>query len=212
MVKRITASLDFIFQKIAAGKPAGLDATSGKSQAQARDWYRKAAAEITQIDAVRAMTRADQSRAKTGISQQNIGQMFMFWYDAKLKAELPYWDRLPLIFPIEIYKDGFLGVNLHYLPPNLRAALMDALYTAVNNNKHDKTTQLRISYAILKGAAKYRGFKPCVKRYLNSHVRSKFIKIDTHEWDLALLLPTERFEKQRKQVVWAESTAKISGR
>jgi hypothetical protein len=44
------------------------------------------------------------------------------------RRQLPYWDRLPLIFPIEIYPDGFLGINLHYLPPMYRAKLMDALY------------------------------------------------------------------------------------
>lgn len=178
----------------------------------AREWFRTAAQEVRQVDAVRAMNRASQARRVTTIGPQRIGQMFMFWYDAKLKDELPYWDRLPLVFPIEIYKDGFLGINLHYLPPMLRARLMDALYTTMNNKRYDATTRLRITYSILKSAAKYRGFKPCVKRYLSSHVRSAFITIEPTEWDMALMLPTERFVKARKQTVHNDSTQSLSGK
>lgn len=209
MANRITASLDFIFQKIAQGLPPGLE--SPKMRKRARDWFRKAASEVTSIDAVRAMNRADSDRRINVVTKDNIGQMMMFWYDAKLKEELPYWDRLPLIFPIEIYKDGFLGINLHYLPARYRAQLMDALYTTMNNRKYDSDTRLRISYSILKSAAKFRAFRPCVKRYLSNHIRSQFVTIQPTEWDLALMLPTERFQKKRKQTVWSESVQKIRG-
>jgi hypothetical protein len=209
MAQRITASLDFIFQKIAQGKPDKLDAPG--QRVAARNWYRTAAQEVKNIDAVRAMSRASKERRVTSITPMRIGKMFMFWYDAKLKDELPYWDRLPLVFPIEIYKDGFLGINLHYLSPMLRAKLMDALYTTINNRRYDETTKLRINYAILKSAAKFRGFKPCVKRYLTSHVQSQFITIEPTEWDMALMLPTERFVKKRKQTVQAESAASLKG-
>lgn len=207
MVK-ITAGADFTFQKIAQGKPQGLDLSGGRRQ-EAREWFRRAAAEVTNVDATRFMNRAEQSRRQAFISKTEIGQMFMFWYDAKLKNELPFWDRLPLIFPIEIYKDGFLGINLHYLPLNLRAKLMDALYTAMNNQRLDRTTRLLISYRILKQASKYRYFKPCIKRYLSSHVQSRFIRIEPTEWDMALMLPTERFVKARKQRVWQDSVQQL---
>ena len=45
-----------------------------------------------------------------------IGKMYLFQYDAKHKKILPYWDRFPLIFPFDYAKDGFYGINLHYLP------------------------------------------------------------------------------------------------
>lgn len=205
MANRITASLDFIFQKVASGKPTGVDLTNPKKRKEAREWYRNAATAVTSVDAARMMRRASRERTVNRVGQEQIGQMMMFWYDAKLKDELPYWDRLPLIFPIEIYKDGFLGINLHYLPLEWRARLMNALYSTMTDSKYDKHTRLRVSYSILKGAARFRGFKPCVKRYLSSHVVSPFVTIDPQEWDMALMLPTERFQKKRKQTVWAES-------
>jgi hypothetical protein len=205
---RITAGADFTFQKIAQGKPPGLN-LAGSQRKAAREWFRKKAQEVTNIDAVRFMSRADQKRKVPYIGKNEIGEMFMFWYDAKLKDQLPYWDRLPLIFPIEIYKDGFLGINLHYLPHELRAKLMDALYSAVNNQRLDSTTRLLISYRILKQASKYRYFRPCIKRYLSNHVQSRFIRIEPTEWDMCLMLPAERFVKARKQRVWQESVQKL---
>lgn len=205
---RITAGIDYTFQRIAQGKPPQFD-LGGPRQQEARVWFRERAKEVTNVDAVRFIARADQKRRQAYIAPTDIGKMYTFWYDAKLKDELPFWDRLPLIFPIEIYKDGFLGINLHYLPLKLRATLMDALYTAMNNKRLDNTTRLLISYRILKSASKYRWFKPCIKRYLSSHVQSRFIRIEPREWDMALMLPTERFVKARKQRVWQDSFQKL---
>lgn len=141
-------------------------------------------------------------------STVEIGRMYIFNYDPKTKDKLPYYDRYPLVFPIEGYKDGFLGINLHYLPPMLRAKLLDALYDTINNKKFDETTKLRVSYNILNGATKFRYFKPCIKRYLFSHVRSRFKEIESNEWNKAILLPTQRFEKASENKVYQDSIRK----
>ena len=62
-----------------------------------------------------------------------------------------------------------------------------------------------ISYGLLRSQAKYKEFKPTYKKYLTKHVRSRFIKINASEWDIALFLPVERFEKASKSKVWGES-------
>jgi len=87
--------------------------------------------------------------------------------------------------------------------------LMDALYQTANNDRYDETTKLKISYKILDGAARYKEFKPCIKRYLNSQVQSKFMYVFPSEWDIALFLPTERFVGASKSSVWADSRRKI---
>ena len=61
------------------------------------------------------------------------GKMYFFQYYPKYEKTLKYWDAFPLIFPIEKYNNGFLGLNMHYLPHDLRAKLMDALYSITNN-------------------------------------------------------------------------------
>lgn len=135
----------------------------------------------------------------------SIGMMYFFVYDPKTKEELPYYDRLPLVFPIEMYSDGFLGLNLHYLAPNYRAILLDKLTDVSTNKKFDDKTRLRLSYDLLNGSRKYKLFEPCLKRYLYNHMRSRFIKIEANEWDIAIYLPVERFVKAKKETVYKES-------
>lgn len=138
-----------------------------------------------------------------------VGQMAMFSYDPKHKETLPYYDRFPLIFPFNTFDGGFVGINLHYLPFKLRAVLMDSLYELVNNKKYDHTTKLNLTFARLNSASRFKYFKPCVHKYLNDHVRSRFLLIDSVEWDIAMMLPVHRFEKASAQKVWADSSKKV---
>jgi hypothetical protein len=51
--------------------------------------------------------------------------------------------------------------------------------------------------------------KPCIKRYLFSHVQSRFLEITADEWDIAVMLPVESFAKAKKNKVWSESEDKF---
>ncbi len=138
-----------------------------------------------------------------------IGGMYFFHYDAKLKKELPYWDAFPLVIPIDFYKDGFLGVNLHYLDYKTRAILLDKLMENTTNKQLDERTRMRMNYNMMKQASKYREIQPCVKRYLYSHIKSKFLPIHANEWEMAILLPVESFQKADKKHVFQESRKAI---
>jgi len=79
---------------------------------------------------------------------------------------------------------------------------MDELKSNTNNNKFDETTRLNVNYDLLK---RYGRAVPCVKRYLGSQVRSATVRIDADEWEIAIFLPVERFQKESKDVVWKDS-------
>lgn len=174
----------------------------------AREWYRnqaktKAGKEMT---AEAILSTTDKGRAKSQLrGDQVYGSMYFFEYDPKHKDTLPYYDRFPLIFPINKVKGGILGMNMHYLPPKMRAQLMDALYTVSSDKSYDENTVLNLSYKMLQSASQFRFFKPTVKMYLAKQVRSRFIKINASEWDTALFLPVQSFQKQSQGVVWADS-------
>ena len=173
----------------------------------AREWYRSAAGKLmSNITPGVFEKRTDEARK---VSSMEFGYMYAFKYDPKMKKELPYYDTFPLIFPVRMDSDGFLGINFHYLPPVLRAKLMDALYSTLTNKKYDDTTKLKISYSILQSASKYRYFKPMLKKYLRSHVRSQFLEVQVNEWDIAIFLPTESFRKADTGRVWEESRKQI---
>jgi hypothetical protein len=137
-----------------------------------------------------------------------IGKMYFFFYDPKTKDSLPYYDRFPLVIPINRYPEGFLGLNLHYIQPKDRVILLDKLSTTLNNKNYDESTKFRINYAYLSTASKIYEATPCIKKYLFRHVESRFLEITSDEWDIAAMLPVERFMGATKQRVFAESRKK----
>ena len=171
---------------------------------ESRNWLRAKAQSVSRVREASLMRQQDRFATRPV-----IGQMYLFSYDPKTKDELPYYDRLPLIFPFAAAGGSMYGINMHYLPYVYRAKLMDALYTLVTGTDKPEQTRLRMSYDILNRASRFRYFKPCVKQYLNSHIQSRLIRIAPEEWDAALFLPLERFQKARKQRVFKESMQKV---
>lgn len=119
-----------------------------------------------------------------------IGKMYFFSYDPKTKDKLPIYDKYPLVFPIERYNDGFLGLNMHYLAPSEREALLDKLIQFSTARNLTERSRLRLTYDLIAGTKRLNSLaRPCVKRYLFSHVRSKFVEIPATEWDRVIQLP-----------------------
>jgi hypothetical protein len=145
------------------------------------------------------------TRSESLTTRSVLGKMYFYSYNPKWKDELPWYDTFPLVFPIERYTDGFLGLNFHYLAPKHRAILMDQLKAFANNKAYDETTKLKLTYNMLKGFSKIKRARPTVHRYLTSKVNSKFVLVNAYEWEVALFLPVERFRKASKKKVWAHS-------
>jgi hypothetical protein len=170
----------------------------------ARRWLR------TKIPSLRP-TKGELMRDRMRLRDKSfIGRMYFYYYDPKTKDTLPYYDKFPLVIPIERYSDGFLGLNLHYIHPKQRIVLLDKLSVILNNRNYDETTRLRISYDFLTRATKvFSQAKPCIKRYLFSHIQSRFLEITADEWDIAVMLPVESFAKASASKVWSESEDKF---
>jgi hypothetical protein len=111
-----------------------------------------------------------------------------------------------LVFPFSKTQDGFIGLNMHYLPYKLRIVLLDRLMTFKSNNRLDETTRLKYSWQVIDGVSRFAAAQPCVKQYLMGHVRSQFRQISSGDWATAMLLPVERFVGANKQEIWSQST------
>ena len=177
----------------------GLNNRSSK----ARTWLQ---AKIKNLNPTKQALLADRDRLKNNAI---IGRMYFYFYDPKTKDKLPYYDRFPLVLPIEQYNDGFLGLNLHYIHPKQRIILLDKLSEFANNSKFDKTTRLRLSYDLLSSASRVFEHQPCLKRYLYNHIESRFLEINADEWDIAALLPMESFVGASTSKVYADSRKKF---
>ena len=139
-------------------------------------------------------------------SRPFYGKLNMFFYDPKHKKTLPYYDTFPLVLPLETYNDGFLGLNLHYLPIPLRIRLLDGLVDYSNNTAFDETTRLVVNYKRLKNIELIR---PTIHKYLSGYTKSQFRRIDADEFTIATLLPVQRFKKASDKEVWRESRRMI---
>ena len=154
-----------------------------KSGKEPYQWYRN------RIKELGTPSQAQLIRDGKITGRVNFGALNMFIYDPKLKNKLPYYDTFPLVLPIEKYRDGFLGINFHYLPYALRARLLSRLDPDAN-------------YSALKNV---RLVKPTLKRYLNSNVRSRFRKLEEEDFMTAIMLPVQRFKKSSASKVWSDS-------
>lgn len=144
-------------------------------------------------------------REQRGVSRVLPGKLYMFSYDPKLKEELPYYDTFPLVFPFKAMPDGFLGLNMHYLPYFQRVQLMTRLMQFANNKNFDETTRIKYSWSLISGISRFKAAEPCVKHYLKDHVKSMFLEIPGSDWHTAMMLPVERFVGSSKQKVWGDS-------
>ena len=175
-----------------------LDAAGGRPKST--DWYKDKIKEFGKPGAM------DLIRDGKRNSKPFVGRLNMFFYDPKFKKKLPYYDTFPLVLPLEKYSDGFLGINMHYLPIPLRIKLLDRLVDYSNNTAFDESTKLVVDYRKLK---KVRLIKPTIHKYLAGHVKSQFRRIDADEFTVATLLPVQRFKKATAKEVWSDSRSMI---
>ena len=175
----------------------GLQARSKEANA----WFAKKVAALGPIGASK-MLKDDRLKKQAGASP---GDMVMYTYDPKLKQTLPYYDTFPLTIVVGPAKSGFYGINLHYLPPKIRAIFLDKLNDTASNQKFDRTTRFKITYKLLMATKKYKYFRPCFKHYLTKHVNSSIMKVNSAEWNIAIFLQTAQFKKATPGAVWADS-------
>jgi len=168
---------------------------------ESRKWFMEKARDLNSLNR-RNLLRDPLLEERT---RPLVGRMYHYFYDPKYKEELPYYDRFPLTLMVGPAKDGFYGLNLHYIHPMTRALLLDKLMDVATNKRYNENTRLKINYDILSSAAEYREFKPCFKHYLTKHLKSKIVLIPASEWDIAIFLPTEQFKGKNKRSVWNES-------
>ena len=90
---------------------------------QSREWFRQKMRSIRRVDRNALMKEEPLKKDNDTV----VGNMYMFFYDPKTKDTLPYYDSFPLIVVVGPAEGGFYGINLHYLPPTLRAKFLDGL-------------------------------------------------------------------------------------
>ena len=173
---------------------------------KSKGWFEKEVTMLTKQQLTPAKVLS--GNADQLVTKVMPGRLYMYAYDPKMKKELPYYDRFPLVFPFSKTPDGFIGLNMHYLPYQLRVRLLDRLLEYANNKKYDETTRIRYSWATIRSASKFVLAKPCVHSYLYDHIQSTMLRVSPENWFTVMMLPVERFTVNKSNV-WADSIGKI---
>lgn len=150
---------------------------------ESMDWFRRKATQLGRVN--KSIMNDESLEIKGDVIKKPLGNMYMFFYDPKHKETLPYYDKFPLIIMYGPAKGGFYGLNLHYMPPALRAKVLDALLGT--------------------GGVPKKYIQPMIKHYLTEHVRSHFALVDKPEWEIATFLPSAQFEKATASRVYTDS-------
>lgn len=158
------------------------------------DWFRNKARQMFRGRVVRSRNDIMKDEALSlknrPVTKGPVGNMYMYFYDPKHKETLPYYDGFPLIIMMGPAPGGFYGLNLHYLPPVVRARLLDILLDG-------------------KGSIPKKYLGPAMKHYLSKHVRSRFALVDKPEWEVATFLPTADWNKASANKVYKDSRRKM---
>jgi len=188
--------------QLANARPADMQIGSKKSL----EWLSQKIAELRGTSNIPAGMSRERFRQ---VDNFRLGKLYCFYYDPKGKESLPYYDRFPMVLAIEKYNDGFLGLNLHYLPFNYRLAFLGKLLKFAVQGEPGEIDRLRVTYDILVASKRLKEFRPCIKRYLSGHIQSKILAIQPNEWDIAAFLPLQQFRGAKSQEVWQESLEQI---
>lgn len=182
-----------------------LEKTGGKDRSVR--WFREKVKELGDVPSRQLI--------REGIitSRPNFGTMNFFMYDPKYKDNpniLPYYDRFPLIMPVEPlkeYRDGFMGLNFHYLSIPMRLKLLTVISEYANNDNMDDTTRIRLTWNRIKRNPMVR---PTIKRYLYDHVQTPFRRISADEMMVAVLLPVQKFVRANESKVYSDSRRMVN--
>jgi hypothetical protein len=180
-----------------------------KRSTEAKDWFIQRVKELNGRINRKALLNDDKVQQR---SKAIWGNMYMFAYDPKFKEELPYYDRFPLVLVIGPATGGFLGLNLHYLHPKIRAKFLDKLLGTLSDDKLTEKTRLKIRYSLLASARRLREFAPCLKHYLTGHMKTRPSQVFAPDWETAIFLPTEHFKGATKTQIWLDSRKQYSAR
>ena len=184
-----------------------------KDSAQGRDlsvrWYRNqirslGGGRLTGRTVIREGRVEGQTRG-----QPTFGMMNLYYYRPKTDTKLPHYDVFPLVLPIERHRNGFTGLNFHYLPIPLRVQLLDRMKIYATNERMDVFWDLISSSRLV---------KPTVRRYLTRQVKSLFLEIPLDDMLVGILLPVQKFYqgqwKYKSPVadrsVWSQSRRTIN--
>jgi len=128
------------------------------------------------------------------ISDMRLGRMYFFRYRPNKPEEI--YDEFPLMFLLAEDPDNMWGLNFHHLSPKRRAILLGKMLDFMNNTEYNENTRLmaRKFRSMIQTNKRFRDAKAIYRQYRIEDIKSKVIHVHPLDWELAIMVPTERFK------------------
>ncbi len=122
------------------------------------------------------------ARARPG-----FGELNLFQYSPKKPENLKYYDLFPIVLPLVKHRNGFTGLNFHYLPYTLRVKLLTLLAEAYGD---ESTQRINVTYFMIRNM---RLIRPVIRRYIRTQVETMYLRIPLDDMLIGILLPVQQF-------------------
>jgi hypothetical protein len=138
-------------------------------------------------------------------SKLALGKMYTFGYDAKYKEVLPYWDKFPLIIVLDVYRDGFMGLNFHYVSPVDRMVFFKKMMKFSTQHGEVETMTAAAKFNVSWDAVRnVRHADKMIHKYLYGHVKTSLLEAPPNEWENVIFLPYQKFVGASAKSVWSK--------
>lgn len=167
----------------------------------------------TYIQFVKMLQRAGQLSIPSRLMD---GQMVFFKYEPMSQSFISrdtYYDKFPLVMITDVYRGGFEGVNLHFVQPDLRKFLFDAIMRGLPTVKANDEwrTRLRVDYDRLNARRQFKFFKPCYRRYSWKGMKRRPVIVPFQLWEQMVEANISRFSGARPVTVYRDTKTQAFG-
>jgi len=123
-----------------------------------------------------------------------------------------YYDTFPLVLVTKSYKQGFAGINIHFLDLEYREFLFQNLikYLPQIRVSEDWKTRLLVSYDHLDARSNFRFFKTCYRKYLWKGIKKRPIVVPFDLWEDMMKSNTMNFKNAKPTTVFRKSRKAIT--
>mgnify|MGYP000122495626 CR=1 FL=1 len=135
------------------------------------------------------------------------GKIYTYDYDPKYKDKLSFYDNRPIMFCIghietKAGNRNAFGINLSFIPPKYRAAILQKIWKVFNNKIIEKNEEyladgkkyqkeMPIYYSVCQYILRESGFEFALRSYIYDQMESEPMIINYSDWYRILSFPSQ---------------------
>jgi hypothetical protein len=131
------------------------------------------------------------------------GSFVAFEYDPLTKETLLFWDKNPAVIVLGIRNSRMLGLNLHFVPFNMRKLIVE--YVLKKNASNIKLNKpISINYKEMKSFLKAIKATICIRLYIISRMKDRMTIVRSHRDYIigATALKTDKIYKMTSDQIY----------